>query len=129
MEQTRRRLVRGGQSCGDQVFDHVKPRCPVVCGLRMAREELRKSTIDILQCKSTVRKQVHGNPQKHLRADRSEANHHKVPSSEGLTDLMAMLQSHDPCLSVLSGALSVLRVRCIDDSMRSPEVQHDRDFT
>jgi hypothetical protein len=92
----------------------------------MAREEPRKSTIDILKCKSTIRKQVHRRPQKHLCADWSEANHHKVPSSEGLMDLMAMLQRDDPCVSVLGCAL---RVRWVDDSMRSSEVQHDRDFT
>jgi hypothetical protein len=90
-----------------------------------AREEPRKSTIDILQCKSTIRKQVHRRSQKHLSADWSEANHHKVPNPEGLTDLMAMLQSDDPCVSVLGCAL---RVRRVDDSMRSSEVQKDRDF-
>ena len=37
-----------------------------------------------------------------------------------------MLQSDDPCVSVLGCAL---RVRWVDDSMRSSEVQHDRDFT
>src|SRR5262252_1810402 len=126
MEQTRRRGRRGRQSRSDYVFDDVKPSCPVVCGLRMAREEPRKSTIDILQRKSTIRKQVHRRPQKRLCADWSEANHHKVPGSEGLTDLMAMLQSDDPCVSVLGYAL---RVRWVDDSVRGGEVQHDRDFT
>src|SRR5262249_51107552 len=126
MEQSRRRGRRGRQSCSYYVFDDVKPSCPVVCGLGMAREEPRKSTIDILQGKSTIRKQVHGRPQKHLCADWSEANHHKVPSSEGLTDLLAMLESRDPCFSVLGCAL---RVRWVDDSMRSSEVQHDCDFT
>src|SRR5215471_3594069 len=125
-EQTHRRGRRGRQSCSDHVFDDVKPSCPVVCGLRMALEEPRKSTIEILQCKCTIRKQVHWRPQKHLCADWSEANHHKVPSSEGLTDLMAMLQSDDPCVSELGCAL---RVRWVDDSMRGGEVQHDRDFT
>src|SRR5579864_9732604 len=114
MEQTRRRGRRGRQSCCDYVFDDVKPRFPVVCGFRMAREEPRESTVDLLQGKSTIRKQVHRRPQKHLCADWSEANHHKVPSSEGLTDLMAMLQSDDPCVSELGGAL---RVRWVDDSM------------
>jgi len=92
----------------------------------MAREEPRESTIDILQSKSTIREQVHWRPQKHLGADWSAANHHKVPSSESLTDMMAMLQSDDPCVSVLGCAL---RVRWVDDSMRSSEVQHDRHFT
>jgi hypothetical protein len=59
----RRRGRRGRQSCSDDVFDDVKPSCPVVCGLNMVREEPRKST-DILQCESTIRKQVHGRPQK-----------------------------------------------------------------
>src|SRR6266849_1204062 len=104
MEQTRLRERRGRQSCSDYVFDDVKPSCPVVCGLRMGREESRKSTIDILQCKSTIRKQVHRRSQEHLCADWSEANHHKVPNSKGLTDLMAMLQSIDPCVSVLGCA-------------------------
>src|SRR5215467_751621 len=126
MEQTCRRGRRGRQACSDYVFDDVKPSCPVVCGLRMAREEPRKSTIDILHRKTTVGEHVHGRPEKHLCADWSEADHHKVPSSEGLTDLMAMLQSDDPCVSVLGCAL---RVRWVDDSMRSSEVQHDRHFT
>src|SRR5215472_12892289 len=111
MKQTRRRGRRGRQSCSDYVFDDVKPNCPVVCG-RMAREEPRKSTIEILQCDSTIGKQVHRRPEKHLRADWSETNHHKVPSSEGLSDLMAMLQRDDPCLSVLGCAL---RLRWVDD--------------
>ena len=37
-----------------------------------------------------------------------------------------MLQGDDPCVPVLGGAL---RVRWVDDSMRSSEVQHDGDFT
>src|SRR5215475_6792727 len=126
MEQTRRRGRRGLQSSSDYVFHDVKSSCPVACGLRSAREETRKSTIDILQRKNTIREQVHRRPQKHLCADWSEANHHKVPSSEGLTDLMAVLQSDDPCVSALGCALGV---RWDDDSMRSSEVQDDRDFT
>jgi hypothetical protein len=126
MEQTHRRDTRGRQSCSDYAFYDVKPGGPVVCGLRMAREQPRKSAIDILQRKRTIRKQVHRRPQKHLCADWSEANHHKVPSSEGLADLMAMLQSYDPCVSVLGCALPL---RWVDASMRSSEVQHDRDFT
>ncbi|MGB6882622.1 MAG: hypothetical protein WA621_07435 [Candidatus Acidiferrum sp.] len=39
---------------------------------------------------------------------------------------MAMLQRDDPCVFVLGYAL---RIRWVDDSMRSGEVQHDRDFT
>src|SRR5215831_19400051 len=116
MEQARRRGRRGRQSCSDYVFHHVKPSCPVVGGLGMARENPRESTIDIRQCKSSIRKQVHWRSQKHLCADWSETNHHKVPSSEGLTDLMAMLESDDPCVSVLGCALGV---RWVDDSMRS----------
>src|SRR5215475_9103050 len=126
MEQTRGRGRRGCQSCSDYVFDDVKPSGPVVCGLRMVREEPRKSTIDILQFKNMIRKQVHRRPQKHLCAEWSEANHHKVPSAESLTDLMAMLQSDYPCVSVLG---CPLWVRWINDSMGSSEVQHDRDFT
>ena len=126
VEQTRRRGRRRRQSRGDQVFDGVKSSCPIVRGIRMAREEARKSTIDILQLKSTIRKEVHRRPQNHLCADWSETNHHKVPISESFTDLMAMLRSHNPCVPVLGGAL---RVRWVNDSMRSTEVQHDRDFT
>ena len=92
----------------------------------MPHEESREPTIYILQRKSTIREQVHGRPQEHLCADWSEADHHKIPSSEDLTDLMAMLQSDDPCGCLLGGAI---RVRWFDDSMRSSEVQHDRDFT
>src|ERR1700722_2627194 len=55
MEQTRRRRRCGRQSCHDYAFDDVKPGCPVVCGLCMAREQTRKLTIDILQCKNTIR--------------------------------------------------------------------------
>ena len=126
MEQPRRRGRCGGQSRSDYVFDDVETSGPVACRLRMGYEEPRKSTIDILQCNSTIRKQVHRRPQKHLCADWGEANHHKVPISEGLTDLMAMLQSDDPCVSVLGCAV---RIRWVDDSMRGSEVQHDRDFT
>src|SRR5215468_6738257 len=126
MEETHGRGRRRRQSCCDYVFDDVKPSCPVVCGLRMAHEEPRESTIDLLQCKNTIRQQVHRRPQKHMRTDWSEPNYHKVPSSECLMDLMAMLQSDDPSVSVLSCAL---RVRGVDDSMRSSEVQYDRDFT
>jgi hypothetical protein len=91
----------------------------------MPCEEPRKSTIEIVQWKSTIRKQVHRRAQKHLCADWSEASHHKIPSSEGLMDMMAMLQSDDPCVSVLGCSL---RVRWVDDSMRRSEVQHNRDF-
>ena len=125
MEQTRRRGRRGRQSCSNDVFDDVKASRPVVSGLRMVREEPRNSTIDILECKSAIRKQVHRRPQKEVSADWSQADHHKVPSSDGLTDLMAMLQSDNPRLCVLGCAV---RVRGIDDSMRSSEVQHDRDL-
>src|SRR5215510_14792901 len=126
MEQSRRRGRRGRQSSCHYLFHDVKSSCPVACGLRSAREELRKSTIDILQRKNTIREQVHRRPQKHLCADRSEANHHKVPISDGLTDMMAALQSDDPCVSALGCAFGG---RWVDDSMRSSEVQHDRDFT
>src|ERR1700677_1190774 len=126
MEQTRRRCRRGRQSCSDYVFDDVEPVCPVVCGLCMAREQTRKSTINSLQRKDTIRKQVHWRPQKRQCADRSEANHHKVSGAECLTNLMAMLQSDDPRVSVLGRALGV---RGVDDSMRRGEVQDDRDFT
>src|SRR5215470_3537315 len=126
MEQSRRRGRRGRQSSSDYVFHDVKSSCPVACGFSSAREEPRKSTIDILQCKNTIREQVHRRPKNHMCADWSDANHHKVPSSEGLTDLMAVLQSDDPCVSVLGCAHVVRRV---DDSMRSSEVQHDHDFT
>ena len=125
VEQTRRRGRRGRQSFSDYVFYDVKPGRPVVCGLRMACEEPRKSTIEILQCQNTIRKQVHRRAQKHLRADWSQANHHKIPSSEGLMDMMAMLQSDDPCVSVLGCSLPV---RWVNDGMRRSEVQHDRDF-
>ncbi len=125
MEQIRRRGRRGRQSFSDYAFYDVKPSGPVVCCLRMPSEEPRKSTIEILQCKSTIRKQVHRRAQEHLCADWSETNHHKVPSSEGLLDMMAMLQRDDPCVSVLG---CPLRVRWVDDSMRRSEVQHDRDF-
>jgi len=37
-----------------------------------------------------------------------------------------MLQSDDPCVSELGCALGI---RWVDDSMRSSEVQHDRDLT
>src|SRR5438876_8645101 len=116
MEQTRRRGQRGRQSFSDNVFYDVKPSGPVVCGLCMPCEEPRKSNIDILQCERPIRKQVHRRSQKHLCADWSEANHHKVPSSECLANLMAMLQRDDPCVSVLGCAF---RVRWFDDSMRS----------
>ena len=125
MEQTGWRRWRGRQSFSDDVFYDVKPSGPVMCGLRMPCEEPRKSNIDILQRENTIRKQVHRHSQKHLCADWSEANHHKVPSSEGLADLMTMLQRDDPCVSVLA---STLRVRWIDDSMRRGEVQDERDF-
>ena len=125
MEQTGRRGRRARQSFRDYVFYDVKPSGPVVCGLRMPCEEPRKSTIEIFQCRSTIRKQVHRRAQKHLCADWSEANHHKIPSSEGLTDMMAMLQGDDPCVSVLGRSR---RVRWVDDSMGRGEVQHDRDF-
>jgi hypothetical protein len=91
----------------------------------MGREEPRKSTIDLLQCDGTIRKQVHRRLQEHLCTDWSEPNYHKVPSSECLAELMVMLQSDDPCASVLGCAL---RVRWVDDSMRSSEVQDDRDL-
>jgi len=45
MEQTRRRGRGGRQLRSDSVFDDVKPSCPVVCGLRMAREEPRKAAV------------------------------------------------------------------------------------
>lgn len=60
-----------------------------------------------------------------LRADGSEADHHKVPGSQGLTDMVAMLQSHDPCVPVLA---CEARLRGLDDAMRSSKIQHDRDF-
>ena len=126
MEQTRRRGRSGRQSCGDDAFDDIEPGCPVARGLRTTREEPGQSTIDILQCKRTIREQVHRDPQKHLCADWSQANHKIIPSSEGLTDLMATLEGDDPRVSVLGRAL---RVRLVDDAMRSSEVQHDRDFT
>src|SRR5580765_4543449 len=56
MEQTRRRGRRERQSFSDDVFYDVKLSGPVVCGLRMPGEEPRKSTIDILQCESAIRK-------------------------------------------------------------------------
>jgi hypothetical protein len=96
-----------------------------VCGLRMGREEPRKSTIDLLQCDGTIRKQVHRRLQEHLCTDWSEPNYHKVPSSECLAELMVMLQSDDPCASVLGCAL---RVRWVDAPMRCSEVQHNRNF-
>ena len=91
----------------------------------MVRELPRKLAIDILQCKNTIRKQIHWHPHKHLGTDWGEANHHEVPSSESLTDVVAMLQSDDPCVSVLGRSL---RLRWVDDSMRSSEIQHERDF-
>ena len=125
MEQTRRRGWRGRQSFSDYLFYDVKPSGPVAFGLHMPCEEPRKSTIEILQCKSTIRKPVHRSAQKHLCADWSTANHDEIPNSEGLMDIMAMLQSDDPCVSVLGCSL---QVRWVDDSMRRSEVQHDRDF-
>src|SRR5215468_2477201 len=107
MEQAWRRGRRGRQSCSQYAFDDVKSSCPVVSGFRLAREELRESTIDILQWKSTVREQVHRRPQTHVCADWSEANHHEVPGSERLADLMAMLQGDNPCVSVLGCAVWV----------------------
>jgi len=91
----------------------------------MPYEQPRESTIEVLHWKSTIRKHVHRHAQKHLCADWSEANHHKIPDSEGLTDMMAMLQSDDPRVPVLGCSL---RVRWVDDSMWRSEVQHDRDF-
>src|SRR5689334_20498978 len=112
MEQTCRRGRRGRQSFSNDVFYDVKPGGPVVCGLCMPCEEPRKPAVDILQCETTIRKQVHRHAQKYLCPNWSEANHHKVPSSEGLADMMAMLQRDDPCVSVLGCAL---RVRWVDD--------------
>src|SRR5579862_7237490 len=126
MQQPRGRGRRGRQSLSDYVFDRVKPRRPVVRTPSMADEQPRKSTVDILQCNSTIRKQAHRRAQKHLCADWSEANHHKVPSSKGLADLMTMLQRGNPCALVLGHAP---RIRWVDESMRRGEVQHNRDFT
>jgi len=125
VEQTRRRGRRSRQSFSDYVFYDVKLTGPVVCGLSLRCEEPRKSTIDILQRKNAIRKQVHRRAQKHLCADWSEPNHHKISRSEARTDMMAMLQRDDPRFSVLGCSL---RVRWVDDSMGSSEVQHDRDF-
>ncbi len=65
MEQTRLRVART-----PIVQRLCLPRCQTERfsrgWLRMAREEPRKSSIDILRCKSTIRKQVHRHPQKHL---------------------------------------------------------------
>src|SRR5579872_1819398 len=125
MEQTDRRRRRGSQSFSKYVFDDVNASAPVMCGLRMPCEEPRKSTIEIFQCKNTIRKQVHRNAQKHLCADRSEANHQKLPCSKGFMDTVAMLQGDDPRVSVLGCSP---RVQGVDNSMRRSEVQHDRDF-
>jgi hypothetical protein len=97
-----------------------------MCGFRMAREEPGESTIDILECRSAIGEQIHWHPQQHPCADWSAANHHEVPSSDRLVDPMAMLQTDDPCGSVLGCAPGV---GWVDDSMRSGEVQDDRDFT
>ena len=126
MEQTRGSGRGGRQSFRDYVFYDVKPGGPVIGGAGMRCEEPRQSAIEILQSKSAIRKQVHRRGHEHLCADWGEANHHKIPRSESLPDVMAMLQSGDPCASVLGRSL---RVRRVDDSMRrSSEVQHDRDF-
>jgi hypothetical protein len=57
----------------------------------MGRQEPRKWTIDLLQCQDTIGKQVHRRLKKHLRADWTEPNDHKIPSPECLAELMAML--------------------------------------
>ena len=105
------------------------PRCqtgrPSRSGLCMAREAPRKSAIEILQRGSAIRKQVHRQAQKHFGAKWSEANHQKIPGSEGLMDPMAMLQRDDPCVPVQGGSA---RVGCVDDPVRRTEVQHDWDF-
>src|SRR5215469_11015032 len=91
MEQARWRSKRGCQPFRDDVFYDVKPSCPAGRSLRMSREGTRKSSIDLLQCESTVRQQVHRRSQKHLCADWSQPNNHKVPGSECLANLMPVL--------------------------------------
>jgi hypothetical protein len=59
MQQSGGRIGRRFQSFGDYLFYDVKPSGPVVGCLRMGRQEPGKWTIDFLQCKDTIGKQVH----------------------------------------------------------------------